>query len=59
MMHIDEMKCPQSHRCPMIPECPVGAISQDGIGLPIIDTGLCAGCGICVQICAMQAVYED
>ena len=23
---IDELRCPQDHRCPLIPVCPVGAI---------------------------------
>ena len=30
---IDELRCPQNHRCPLIPVCPVGAISQQGDGV--------------------------
>ena len=31
---IDPLLCPQNHRCPMIPICPAGAISQKGNALP-------------------------
>ncbi len=59
MLHIDKLKCPQSHRCPMIPQCPVDAISQEGNKLPVIDTEKCIECGKCIKICAMGAVYKD
>lgn len=49
--------CPQNHRCPMIPFCPVGAISQDGFGLPVIDDEKCIECGKCARICGMGAVH--
>lgn len=49
--------CPQNHRCPMIPHCPVGAISQNGFGLPIIDDEKCIECGKCKRICGMRAVH--
>ena len=55
---IDAKRCPQNHRCPMIPYCPVGAISQDRSGLPVIDAEKCIECGKCVKICAMKAVYK-
>ncbi|WP_226388094.1 4Fe-4S binding protein [Gallalistipes aquisgranensis] len=38
--------------------CPVGAISQEGYGLPQIDPDLCVECGKCVRICGMRAVYK-
>jgi Fe-S-cluster-containing hydrogenase component 2 len=39
---IDPHVCLQNHRCPIIKACPLGAISQDGYGLPIIDESKCA-----------------
>lgn len=56
---IDAARCPQNHRCPMIPMCPVGAISQEGYGLPKIDAKKCIECGKCVKICGMQAVHKE
>ena len=45
---IDPLLCPQNHRCPMIPICPAGAISQKGNALPEIDPEKCIECGKCV-----------
>lgn len=42
----------------MIPHCPVGAITQDGYGLPEIDPGKCIECGKCEDICGMGAVAK-
>ncbi len=50
--------CPQSHKCPMIIHCPVGAIKQEGFNAPIIDRDLCINCGKCAKICAMKAVVK-
>lgn len=55
---IDEMRCPQNHRCPMIAVCPAEAISQQGFGLPAIDPEKCIECGMCVRHCGKQAVYK-
>ena len=33
---VDTSKCPQDHPCPLVPKCPVGAISQDGFNAPEI-----------------------
>lgn len=30
---VDALLCPQNHRCPLIPICPAGAISQEGNSL--------------------------
>jgi ferredoxin len=57
-LSIDPKKCPQSHRCPMLKVCPVGAISQYGYGLPVIDESLCIECGKCTTFCAMNAVHK-
>ncbi len=53
---INSLACPQNHRCPIIHVCPVGAISQDGYGLPVIDQAECIECGKCINFCPMQAV---
>jgi ferredoxin len=55
---INPSACPQNHRCPMIHYCPVGAISQNGVGLPVIDEAKCIECGKCAKICPMRAVIE-
>jgi ferredoxin len=56
---IDKNKCPQNHRCPIITICPVGAITQDGFGLPVIDGSKCIDCGKCAKMCPMKAVYNQ
>ncbi len=56
---IDKNKCPQNHKCPMLSICPVEAITQDGIGLPVIDADKCIECEACVNYCGMQAVYKQ
>lgn len=56
---VDALKCPQNHRCPLIPICPAGAITQAGNALPLIDPEKCIECGKCVKHCGMQAVYKE
>ena len=53
---IDPLLCPQNHRCPMIPICPAGAISQKGNALPEIDPEKCINCGACVSSCPFGAI---
>lgn len=53
---IDSNLCPQNHVCPMIKICPVGAISQDGFKLPMVDETKCIECGKCVKGCGMKAM---
>lgn len=55
-IHIDAARCPQNHRCPLLTLCPVGAITQVGNGLPVIDETLCIACGKCVRHCGMEAI---
>jgi Fe-S-cluster-containing hydrogenase component 2 len=43
----------------MLPACPVGAIAQDGYGLPRIDPERCVECGKCMKICGMKTVYKS
>ncbi len=53
---VNPNRCPQNHVCPMIPICPVDAITQNKSGLPIIDEEKCIECAKCVNYCAMRAV---
>lgn len=55
---IDKNYCPQNHHCPLLTICPVGAISQEGYGLPVIDADKCIDCGKCVKKCGKQAVRK-
>ncbi|MFH0893799.1 MAG: 4Fe-4S binding protein [Bacteroidota bacterium] len=55
---IDEIRCPQNHRCPAIRVCPADAISQNNAGLPIIDMSKCTECGKCTRYCPMGAIRE-
>lgn len=57
-MQVDQRRCPQNHRCPMMRICPTGAIHQEGYGLPMIDKNLCTECGACVKMCPMKAVKK-
>ena len=43
----------------MLTACPVGAITQQGYGLPKIDPARCIECGKCMKICGMKAVYKS
>jgi ferredoxin len=51
MIAIHPEYCPQNHRCPTIPKCPAGAISQNGFSAPTIDQNKCIDCGLCVKAC--------
>ncbi len=53
---IDKNRCPQNHSCPLVKICPVGAISQNGFDLPVIDAQKCVECGECVEFCGKRAV---
>jgi len=57
-LSIDKNRCPQNHQCPLLRVCPVGAISQDGHNLPVINAEKCIECGKCTKYCGMQAVYK-
>lgn len=59
MITIDKNKCPQNHRCPSIAVCPVGAISQNGFELPIINQELCVECGKCIKFCPRKAIQKS
>lgn len=55
---VDQNRCPQNHRCPAISVCPVGAISQDGYGLPVVDQTKCIRCMKCQKLCPMKAFSD-
>ena len=57
-LQVDKQRCPQNHTCPLLRVCPVGAISQNGYGLPVIDAEKCTECGKCKRNCAMGAIYK-
>ncbi|MEI8129227.1 MAG: 4Fe-4S binding protein [bacterium] len=59
MITIDKNRCPQNHRCPSIKVCPVGAISQEGFGLPVINQEICVECGKCIKFCPMRAIQKS
>ena len=59
MITIDKNRCPQNHRCPSIKVCPVGAISQEGFGLPVVSQEICVECGKCIKFCPMRAIQKS
>lgn len=56
MIKVDKAICPHNHVCPLIKVCPVGAISQDADGYPVVDYTLCIECEQCVRKCPMKAM---
>ena len=52
MIQVDKKLCPHDHVCPLIKACPVGAISQDSEGFPVIDYRKC------VRKCPMKAMQQ-
>ena len=53
---VNKDKCPQNHKCPSIPVCPKGAITQKDIySLPEIDAEKCVVCGKCMTFCPKGA----
>lgn len=55
---ISAARCPQNHACPLVKRCPVGAVTQQGFHLPVIDREKCINCGLCYKKCPMKAVEE-
>lgn len=53
---IIQERCPQSHTCPSVKVCPVGALSQDKFSAPTIDHDKCIRCGKCSSFCPKQAL---
>ena len=53
---IDQDKCIHCHVCSKHLACPAIYISDDG--LDIIDEKQCTGCGVCADVCPVQAISE-
>jgi ferredoxin len=58
-MKVKLSRCPQNHKCPAIRICPVGAITQTGVGLPVVDSSKCTKCNKCIRFCPMDAFEKD
>lgn len=58
MIQVNKDICPHDHICPLIKACPVGAISQDSDGFPVIDYNKCIECGKCVRKCPKRAMTQ-
>lgn len=52
-------RCPQNHKCPAVMVCPVDALSQDGVGAPIVDNEKCIDCGKCTYVCPTGALILE
>ena len=55
---VDNLRCPQNHRFPLLTICPVVAITRSGFGLPVIDPKKFIECGKCVGHCGKQAIHK-
>ena len=56
---IRENICPQNHPCPSVRVCPVGAITQRGYDVPVVDMDACIKCGKCIRFCPLGAIQYD
>lgn len=56
---VKQSRCPQNHPCPSVRVCPVGALSQEGYGAPVVDEDKCIRCGKCVRFCPMRALVLE
>lgn len=56
LLSVNSSVCPQSHSCPAVRVCPVGALSQRGNKAPRVDLNKCIKCGKCVRYCAYRAI---
>jgi Fe-S-cluster-containing hydrogenase component 2 len=56
MAHKIDDKCVGCGAC--APECPVGAISQNG-SVYVIEADKCIDCGNCVGVCPVQAISAN
>ncbi len=58
-LRVNLARCPQSHACPSVRVCPVGALKQKGFHAPYVDEAKCIKCGKCVKFCPMHALTID
>lgn len=59
MLNVIKEKCPQSHSCPSVKVCPVGALSQSGFNAPTVDHEKCIRCGKCSNFCPKKALVLE
>ncbi|MEA4816151.1 MAG: 4Fe-4S binding protein [Lachnospiraceae bacterium] len=59
ILKVDKNRCPQDHVCPAMRVCPVGALSQKGFSLPVVDHSKCLLCGKCVKFCPKKALILE
>lgn len=52
-------RCPQSHHCPSVRICPVGALRQEGFSAPMVDLEICIRCGKCVKACPKKVLVLE
>jgi Fe-S-cluster-containing hydrogenase component 2 len=51
--------CPQNHKCPAVKACPVDALSQQGMAVPVVDEETCIACGKCAEACPTGALQME
>ena len=56
---VDRSLCPQNHKCPAVKECPVDALSQEGLAAPTVDAEKCIECGKFTDVCPTGALKMD
>ncbi|MFW6135731.1 MAG: thiamine pyrophosphate-dependent enzyme [Chloroflexota bacterium] len=54
-VRVDEEACTLCRRCITITGCPAIALGEETI---IIDQDLCYGCGLCGQVCPLDAIHN-
>lgn len=47
---VDSNKWPKGEKCKAVESCPVGAISQKDLEVPVVDATKCIECGLCTTI---------
>ena len=50
-------QCNQCDHPPCVEPCPSGATYQDAAGIVRVDSGVCIGCGFCVDACPYEARF--
>jgi len=53
---VNPRRCPANHRCPAVRVCPVDALKQKGLGVPMVDEEACIDCAKCVRTCPTGAL---
>jgi Fe-S-cluster-containing hydrogenase component 2 len=56
---IEKDRCPQNHKCPAVKACPVDALSQQGMAVPVVDVKKCISCGKCAKVCPTGALHME